>query len=32
MKEFPHLMKWIDRIAERPAVKIGIGEKYSAKK
>ena len=24
MKEFPHLLKWIDRIAERPAVKRGI--------
>jgi len=28
MKEFPHLVKWVDRIAERPAVKRGIGEKY----
>jgi glutathione S-transferase len=28
MKEFPHLLKWIGRIAERPAVKRGIGEKY----
>jgi glutathione S-transferase len=28
MKEFPHLVKWVDRIAERPAVKKGIGEKY----
>lgn len=25
---FPHLLKWIDRIAERPAVKRGIGEAY----
>ena len=31
MKPFPHLMKWIDRIAERPAVKRGIGEKYNMK-
>ncbi|KAL8715734.1 MAG: hypothetical protein Q9220_000401 [cf. Caloplaca sp. 1 TL-2023] len=28
MIAFPHLMKWIDRIAERPAVKRGLGEKY----
>ncbi len=27
-KEFPHLLKWIERIAERPAVQKGIGEKY----
>jgi glutathione S-transferase len=27
-KEFPHLLKWIDRIAQREAVKIGSGEKY----
>ena len=31
MKPFPHLLKWIERIAERPAVKRGIGEKYSQK-
>lgn len=30
MKPFPHLKKWIERIAERPAVKAGISEKYSA--
>jgi glutathione S-transferase len=29
MSEFPSLLKWIDRIAERPAVKRGIGEKYA---
>jgi glutathione S-transferase len=29
MKEFPHLLRWIDRIAERPAVKRGTGEKYA---
>ncbi|KAI9736114.1 MAG: hypothetical protein M1818_006290 [Claussenomyces sp. TS43310] len=29
MKPFPHLLKWIDRIAERPAVKRGTGEKYT---
>ncbi|KAG9784538.1 hypothetical protein ABEF95_014185 [Exophiala dermatitidis] len=28
MKPFPHLLKWIDRIAARPAVQRGIGEKY----
>lgn len=32
MKQFPHLLKWIDRIAERPAVKRGVGEKYSQPK
>ncbi|KAK4499947.1 hypothetical protein PRZ48_008133 [Zasmidium cellare] len=25
---FPHLLKWIDRIAERPAVQRGIGDAY----
>ncbi|KAG8530492.1 uncharacterized protein KY384_004995 [Bacidia gigantensis] len=30
-KQFPHLLKWIDRIAERPAVKRGTGEKYNNK-
>jgi len=29
MKEFPHLLKWIDRIAERPAVKEGTGDKWA---
>ncbi|KIV97368.1 hypothetical protein, variant [Exophiala mesophila] len=29
VKPFPHLLKWIDRIAERPAVQRGIGEKYN---
>ena len=28
MEPFPHLLKWIDRIAERPAVQRGIGEEY----
>ncbi|KAF1982779.1 glutathione S-transferas-like protein [Aulographum hederae CBS 113979] len=28
MKEFPYLLKWIDRIAERPAVTRGTGDKY----
>ena len=32
LSEFPHLLKYIDRIAERPAVKRGIGEKYNLKK
>ncbi|KAI9680736.1 MAG: hypothetical protein M1817_004176 [Caeruleum heppii] len=32
MKPFPHVMKWIDRIASRPAVKRGIdGGKYQPK-
>lgn len=29
---FPHLLKWIDRIAERPAVKRGTGDAYALKK
>ncbi|KAF2027645.1 glutathione S-transferase [Setomelanomma holmii] len=29
MANFPHLLKWIDRIAERPAVKRGISSKYT---
>jgi glutathione S-transferase len=29
VKAFPHLLKWIDRIAERPAVQRGIGEAYA---
>lgn len=32
MQQFPHLLKWIDRIAQRPAVKTGIGEKYQMQK
>jgi glutathione S-transferase len=32
MSKFPHLLKWVGRIAERPAVKQGIGEKYEMKK
>ncbi len=32
MSQFPHLLKWVDRIAERPAVKTGCGEKYDLKK
>jgi glutathione S-transferase len=31
MEPFPHLLKWIDRIAARPAVQKGIGEKYNLK-
>ncbi|KAH0837511.1 hypothetical protein AYO21_05001 [Fonsecaea monophora] len=31
MKPFPHLLKWIDRIAARPAVQRGIGDKYVQK-
>ena len=29
MEPFPHLLKWIDRIADRPAVKTGTGSKYN---
>jgi glutathione S-transferase len=28
VKPFPHLLKWIDRIAARDAVQRGIGDKY----
>ncbi|RMZ77159.1 hypothetical protein DV737_g4474, partial [Chaetothyriales sp. CBS 132003] len=30
-EEFPHLLKWIDRIAARPAVQRGTGDKYVQK-
>lgn len=30
--QFPHLLKWVDRIAARPAVQRGIGEAYNLKK
>ncbi len=29
--EFPHVLKWIDRVAERGAVQRGIGEGYNLK-
>lgn len=32
MEPFPYLRKWIDRIAERPAVQRGIGDDYALKK
>jgi len=32
MAEFPHLLKWIDRIAAREAVKTGTGPKYQQPK
>lgn len=32
MKPFPHLLQWLERIEKRPAVQIGIGEKYGAKR
>ncbi|KAK6335711.1 hypothetical protein TWF730_003089 [Orbilia blumenaviensis] len=32
METFPHLLKWIDRISERPAVKLGTGDNYNAAK
>ncbi|RDW60567.1 putative glutathione s-transferase protein [Coleophoma cylindrospora] len=28
MAEYPHVLKWVERIAERPAVQRGIGERY----
>jgi len=31
MAPFPHLLQWVDRIAERPAVQKGIGEAYQKK-
>ena len=31
MEPFPHLRAWIARIAERPAVQKGIGERYVQK-
>ena len=31
MQPFPHLKRWFARIAERPAVKTGTGEKYTKK-
>lgn len=32
MNDFPHLLKWVERIAARPAVQRGIGEAYNLKK
>ena len=32
MDAYPHLLKWIDRIGERSAVKAGIGETYNLPK
>lgn len=31
MEPFPHVQKWIARIAERPAVQRGIGDDYALK-
>ena len=31
MSQFPHLKKWLDRIAQRPAVQRGKGDKYEEK-
>ncbi|THY35039.1 hypothetical protein D6D01_01666 [Aureobasidium pullulans] len=28
MSQFPHLLKWVEKVAQRPAVQKGIGEKY----
>lgn len=27
--QFPNVKAWLDRIAERPAVKLGTGDKYA---
>jgi glutathione S-transferase len=32
MDQFPHLLKWIARIKERPAVQRGIGDAYALRK
>lgn len=32
VKPFPHLLRWIERIAERPAVQRGIGDAYQLDK
>ena len=32
MEPFPHVLKWIDRIAARSAVQTGISDKYQMKK
>ena len=32
LDEFPHLLKWIDRIWQREAVKAGTGDKYNPPK
>lgn len=29
LDKMPHLKQWIDRIAEKPAVQLAIGKKYS---
>jgi glutathione S-transferase len=29
MGQLPYVLKWVERIAERPAVQRGIGKKYS---
>ena len=31
MSKFPHLLRWIDRIAVREAVQRGTGDKYTTK-
>ena len=31
VEKFPHLMAWINRIAQREGVKRGTGEKYANK-
>jgi glutathione S-transferase len=32
LAKLPHLQKWINRIEEREAVKIALGDKYNIKK
>ncbi|KAH9844505.1 Disulfide-bond oxidoreductase [Teratosphaeria destructans] len=31
MEEFPHVLKWVDRVGKRPAVQRGVGEAYQQK-
>jgi hypothetical protein len=30
MGRFSHLLQWVERIADKPAVKRGIGKKYTS--
>ena len=32
LEKFPCLLRWIERIRDRPAVQRGVGEKYQNKK
>lgn len=31
MEPFPHVLKWVARVGDRPAVQKGIGEDYNMK-